>query len=89
MTNDLKILRNKIDGMDSKIISLLKKRLDLVTEVGKLKKKNNLKPLDKKRWGQVLNTVEDKAKNQNLSQTLVKKIWNLIHEEALKIEKSL
>lgn len=86
MKNDLEKLRKEIDEIDLKIVELLAKRLSVVSSIGKLKKQLNLKPLDEKRWNEVLNTKISLAKNFNLSQQFIKRIYNLIHEHALKIE---
>ena len=39
--NELILLRNKIDRIDDSILELLKKRMDIVDEVGQLKRQNN------------------------------------------------
>lgn len=89
MEKQLEGLRKKIDKVDSQILGLLKKRLDLVANVGMIKKKNKVKPLDRKRWQMVLKKLSENAKKQGISNVLIRKIWNLIHEEALKIEKKI
>jgi len=50
--------------------------MKVVEKVGKYKKENNIPPLDKKRWQEVIKTKKG----------FIKKIWEIIHEEALKIE---
>lgn len=70
-------LRKQIDKIDSSIVILLAKRMEIVKKVGKLKKKSNLPPLDNKRWKEIIKTKKD----------FIRKIWEIIHEEALKIEK--
>jgi len=79
MKNQLNDLRKQIDEIDTAIVNLLAKRMKVVEKVGKYKKENNLPPLDKKRWQEVIKTKKG----------FIKKIWEIIHEEALKIEKNL
>ncbi|MFA6532502.1 MAG: chorismate mutase [Patescibacteria group bacterium] len=79
MKNQIDILRKQIDEIDKQIVNLLAKRMQVVEKVGKYKKENNLPPLDKRRWQEVIKTKKG----------FVKKIWEIIHEEALKIEKSI
>ena len=89
MTKTLDTLRQEIDSIDDEIIALLAKRMERVTEVGQYKSIHNIAPLDEKRWQQVLQTISAKAKKQNLSEELVKEIYELIHQEALVIEKKV
>lgn len=75
----LKSLREQIDVLDAQIVSLLSKRMDTVKTVGKIKKLNNIPALDEKRWTKIIKTKKG----------YIKKIWELIHEEALKVEKDI
>lgn len=79
MKNQLDGFRKQIDEIDTAIVNLLVKRMKVVEKVGKYKKENNLPPLDKKRWQEVIKTKKG----------FIKKIWEIIHEEALRIEKNL
>jgi len=89
MKKQLSDLRKQIDEIDVLIVSLLAKRMEIVAKVGILKKQNNVPPLDPARWQQVLISKMEKAKSLGLDPGVVKKIYNIIHEEALKIENSL
>ncbi len=80
-------LRKGIDEVDIEIIHLLGKRMDLVREIGKLKKENDMAPLDEKRWQEVVKKVSKIAKDHSLSQDLIVKIYEEIHKTALEIEK--
>lgn len=83
----LKDLRKQIDHIDQEIISLLWKRLRVVKKIWKLKKENNIPPLQTNRWNEVLKKVKTKAEKKWINPVFIEKIWNNIHEEALKIEK--
>lgn len=80
--------RVDIDKCDKQIIEALSKRMKVVEKVGILKKQNNIPPLDPARWQQVLTSKIEKAKSSGLDPKMVKKIYNIIHDHALKIEKS-
>lgn len=80
-------LRDEINTIDEKILSLIGKRLTLVKEVGELKKRQNKQILDSKREQEILNRLSSKAKSHFVEENLVKKIWHTIFEEAYKIEK--
>ena len=79
MKNQLEDLRKQIDGIDESIVNLLAKRMKVVEKVGQLKKKSNIPVLDKSRWQKIIKSKKG----------FVKKIWKVIHKEALKVEKSI
>ena len=79
MNNQLNKFRKQIDEIDESIINLLAKRMLVVKKVGQLKKKNNIPVFDKSRWEKVISSKKG----------FVKKIWEIIHDEALRIEKSI
>ena len=70
-------LRKQIDEIDESIIILLAKRMKIIKKVGLLKKKQNITALDSVRWQKVMKSKKG----------FIKKIWEIIHAEALKIEK--
>jgi chorismate mutase len=84
---ELQKLRDEIDAVDEQIVKLLAQRMTLVKNIGQIKKDNKLQPLDKKRWKQVLETKITIADELGLSKGFITKIYSLIHEYALKLEK--
>ena len=89
MNNKLNNLRKQIDKIDASLINLLAKRMKVVQKIGQYKKTKNISPLDAVRWQQVLNSRTKKAKLLGLMPGFVEKIYYLIHDYALKVEKSL
>lgn len=87
MKNQLANYRKSIDLFDDQIIKLLKKRFEIVEKIGLWKKKNKTQPLDEKRWREVLDAKINLAKKLRLNEEFVKKLYELIHSEALEIEK--
>ncbi len=79
MKIQLESLRKQIDEIDSLIVDLLAKRMRMVKKVGQLKKKNNMPVLDESRWQKVIKSKKG----------FVKKIYNIIHDHALEIEKKI
>jgi chorismate mutase len=83
----LEDLRKEIDSADDELLSALAKRFSIIREIGLLKKNNNIKPLDTKRWDEVLQKMTSKAKKLNISEELIHKIYEEIHKASLIIEK--
>lgn len=54
---DFKKIRNDIDSIDSELISLFEKRMELAAEIGRYKLENNLPILNKEREEEILNAV--------------------------------
>ncbi len=89
MNDELTQLRQDIDEVDSKILDLIRKRMNLVESVGKYKKRNDISPLDISRWKEIMKSRLQKAKEQNLSVDSVQSIWNELHKMALEIEEQM
>ena len=87
MNKTLADLRKEIDTVDDELVNLLAKRFAVVREIGKLKKLQQIQPLDERRWKDVLQKITEKAKNRDIPQDLVKKIYDEIHKTALSLEK--
>ena len=67
-------IRVKLDRLDNKLLSLIKKRSNLVKEVLKLKEfKKEI--VDKKRIKFILNKINIKSKKLNIDPRITKRIW--------------
>ena len=67
-------IRVKLDKLDNKLLSLIKKRSNLVKEVLKLKEfKKEI--VDKKRIKFILNKINIKSKKLNIDPRITKRIW--------------
>lgn len=86
MDQTLEALRKQIDGFDEQLLTALSKRMDIVRKIGKLKKENNIPPLDEERWHEVLKTKLLLGQTLNIPQELVEKIFTAIHEASLEEE---
>ena len=79
-------LRKSIYNVDVAICHTLVERLRVVAKVGAYKKTHHLKPLAPKRWHQVLANKLTMARTLKTNEQFIKDLFNLIHEEALRIE---
>lgn len=78
MSRELLNLRKKIDGLDRRLVKVLAERFLLTEKVGVYKKKNKLKPYDKKRETEMMKIREVWAKKYRLDPAAVKKIFQFI-----------
>ena len=70
----LNLIRIKLDKLDNKILSLIKNRSYLVTEVLKLKEfKSEI--VDKTRINFILNKIKKKSKKLNIDTKITNRIW--------------
>jgi len=86
MVDNIRNFRDKINYFDNNLVSLLKKRFDIVKKIGKFKKKNNLPLCDRKRQAEVLKIRIKQGKDGGLNEKFVKKLYNLIFNEAIRIQ---
>ena len=80
-------LRQNIDEIDMKIIDLIEKRKDLVTEVVKLKKRDQI--IDQKRIEFILNKLKVEALKRGLAVEFIEDIWTLMIKNFIKYEEKI
>jgi chorismate mutase len=81
--------RQQIDQIDDELLHVLARRMIVIKKIGLFKKNHGIAPLDQRRWQIVLHSKLALAKSLDLSEKLVKGVYELIHEQALKIESNL
>lgn len=86
--NRLNNLRNKIDIIDDKILKLLSERTGISQKVGELKRERGVTVFDEQRWQVVLQSNLRKAEQLNLSKEFVKKIYTIVHQYSLRVQKN-
>jgi chorismate mutase / prephenate dehydrogenase len=75
----LALSRTEIGEIDREIISLLRKRLDLALQTGKLKRQLGLPILDPEREAAVIRTAVEAARAEQLPEELVREIfWRIL-----------
>jgi|TARA_B100001079_G_scaffold243550_1_gene230248 chorismate mutase len=82
----LKIIRQKIDKLDDKLLNLIKIRTNLVTGILKQKKfKNQI--IDKSRIKEVLTLIKKKSVTRKIDPKITKKIWKNMIRAYIDFEK--
>jgi isochorismate pyruvate lyase len=82
--NSIQDIRDEIDKIDLKIIDLISERKDLVDEVVKLKKKDQI--VDQERIDFILNKLNNEAKKRGIPEHLIEKIWSIMIKTFIEYE---
>lgn len=85
-TASLTELRSKIDMLDDEILAVIQKRMNVVKEIGKHKKENNIRILQTDRWMEIIETAKQKGHTKGLSDELIEKLFKAIHQESINIQ---
>jgi chorismate mutase len=83
-TDKLKELRSRIDQLDEDLLDLLAKRIEIVKEIGKLKKDYSIKISQVKRWREIIKDRLSKGKSLGLNEEFLMNLLQEIHKEAIK-----
>ena len=82
----LKLIRQKIDELDDKLLNLIKIRTNLVTGVLKQKRYKN-QIIDKARIKEVLTLIKKKSISRKIDPKITKKIWKNMIRAYIDFEK--
>ena len=85
--NDIEFYRDKIDLVDREIVNLLTERFEIARDIAELKKNIDIDVFDKKREEEIFAKLKDWAKELNLDEDFLRKIFELIIKESRKIQK--
>ena len=81
---EIERLRDRLNLVDQDIMKILKARMDIVDEIGELKKKNNVTALQVKRMNQMLAEYREQAEDFHLEKDYVEEVFNIIHNQSVK-----
>ena len=79
--------KKNIDEIDLEILDLIEKRKDLVTEVVKLKKRDQI--VDQKRIEFILNKLKVEASKRGLAIEFIEEMWTLMIKNFIKYEEKI
>jgi len=80
-------IRVEIDKIDLKILEQISKRKDLVTEVVKLKKRNQI--VDEKRIKEILDNLDSESEKKGLPKKLIKDLWKRMIKAFIEYEEDI
>jgi chorismate mutase len=84
--NQLDVLRNRIDDIDAELLEILSTRVATVKKIGQYKKENNVTALQINRWAQLMDNRVNIGKKLDLNEAFVKTIFQLIHEDSVRMQ---
>ena len=85
--DSLEDIRKQIDKIDLRILDLISERKDLVTEVVKLKRRDQI--VDKKRIELILKKLNIEAKKRGLPSDFIEEIWNIMIKNFIDYEERI
>jgi chorismate mutase len=87
--NLLEELRSEIDKIDSELLEILSRRMQIVTEIGKTKKDSNIMILQIERWRTIINKRLADGTKRGLSAEFLKSLLELVHGESIRIQNNI
>jgi len=82
----LTMYRKGLDLIDNNLIELLKDRMRISEDIGKLKHKENVAILQSARWADILEKMIDAGQKNGLNKEFVEQIFRTIHVESINIQ---
>lgn len=76
-------LRMQIDGYDEKLLEIIGKRMQIVDQIGMLKKEKNVAILQNQRWNEILLKMTTEGKEMGLSPDFIMQLFKAIHQESI------
>ena len=81
--NKLEELRQEIDKLDWELIDILARRMDIVKEIGKYKRQNNITILQLKRWKNIIENRVADVEKLGLGKEFLLKLLGIVHDESI------
>ena len=81
LINDLRL---DVSTIDDRIFDLLRERMLLSEEVGKLKRENSITILQQEHWRKIINSRLAESSEYNLTPQFVRKVMDSIHQESIR-----
>jgi chorismate mutase len=87
--NEVSYIREDIDLIDDNFLYLLGKRMELVTQIGKIKANSNQEVIQEGRWKLILDRLTNEGSKKGVSPQLIEHIFNTIHSHSINTQLSL
>lgn len=87
--DELSRLRELIDKTDEELIDVIRKRTNVIEQIGHFKKDHKVTIFQLERWQEILRTRAGYARKLGLSPNHIEKICQLLHEESIRIQNEI
>ena len=77
-------LREQIDHVDKELFEIISQRMDIVDQMGRYKKKNNVTVFQKNRWQQISESRSKWAEELGLNPEFMWDLFKLIHDASIR-----
>ena len=84
--DSLNELRFQIDQIDSELIDMLRKRMDVCVKIGEYKKSNNMTVYQPTRWDTILNKYSAMARERDLDENFIGQVFTAIHDASVNVQ---
>ena len=88
-TETLNLLRSKIDQIDHKMLEILAQRMEIVRQIGMVKKDANLTVLQIKRWAEIFQSRGEHGSRLGLDAEMIRQLYELIHLESIALQEKI
>jgi chorismate mutase len=88
-TETLTLLRSKIDGIDQRILEVLAERMEVVRQIGEVKKDANLTVLQINRWAEIFQSRGELGSQLGLDAEMIRQLYELIHLESIALQEKI
>lgn len=85
--DNLEKYREKINEIDALLLELFAQRVELVKEIGKIKKEQGMPIHDEKREEEIKAALSEKAKEYGISKHFIETVWESIFQQSYNLEK--
>lgn len=82
-------LRNQIDQYDAELFELLSRRMSVASQIGEVKRDNDVMIFQSKRWGTIVERFINDAERLSLSREFISIVLNAIHMESISRQNSI
>ena len=84
--NQLELLRNRIDALDTELLETLSSRMEIVKQIGKYKRENNVTALQIGRFADLMEKRVKLGVSLNLDAHFVQQVFQHIHEDSVRMQ---
>lgn len=84
--DEINKLRIEIDKIDQGLLEFIIRRIDLVKQIGLIKKSEGIKVVDEAREREIFNKLMLQVGEKGLDPDIVKKVWKVLMEISYELE---